>query len=285
MRPGGTPDPAALAGTFIEALSAGAVTGEMLADSVAFTALNDEVAGRADVLDWLNAPQAGAPYRAAVWQAPQPADAGVAAAAAPATALTVRGTLPEGWRWSALILTLQIADGRIVAIGQQGAAAARPPTPGLALPDSLKAMIGSALAGGHPMLLSHVDESGQPVLSFRGSTQAIAGDRLAIWLRNRDGGFARAIARNPRVALMYRDADSKATYQFQGRARIDDDPALRARVYDAAPRPERHHDFARSGAVVVIELDRVQGYAGLGPNGPIDPIHLVRADRSSQTTD
>ena len=184
MRPGGTPDPAALAGTFIEALSAGAVTGEMLADSVAFTALNDEVAGRADVLDWLNAPQAGAPYRAAVWQAPQPADAGVAAAAAPATALTVRGTLPEGWRWSALILTLQIADGRIVAIGQQGAAAARPPTPGLALPDSLKAMIGSALAGGHPMLLSHVDESGQPVLSFRGSTQAIAGDRLAIWLRS-----------------------------------------------------------------------------------------------------
>ena len=31
------------------------------------------------------------------------------------------------------------------------------------------------------------------------------------------------------------------------------------------------------GAAVVIDLDRVEGWAGVGPNGQIDPICLVRS--------
>jgi hypothetical protein len=127
------------------------------------------------------------------------------------------------------------------------------------------------------MLVAHVDEDGQPILSFRGSVQAFSGDQLALWVRNAQGGFVQAIARNPCIALMYRDEDAKATYQFQGRARVTEDAAERRRIFDAAPAAERAHDFAMLGAAIVVDLDRVEGYAGLGPQGQVDPIRMLRA--------
>jgi hypothetical protein len=57
----------------------------------------------------------------------------------------------------------------------------------------------------------------------------------------------------------------KATYQFQGRARVTEVAAERQRIFERAPAVERAHDFAMLGAAVVVDLDRVEGYAGLGP--------------------
>lgn len=144
------------------------------------------------------------------------------------------------------------------------------------LPDGLKRRIDHALVEKHPMLMSHVDEAGQPILSFRGSVQAFSDDQLALWIRNADGGFIHAMARNPRVAFMYRDEDAKATYQFQGRARVTDAPADRQKIYDQAPPAERAHDVAMLGVAVLVDLDRVEGYAGLGPQGKVDGIRMLR---------
>jgi hypothetical protein len=126
------------------------------------------------------------------------------------------------------------------------------------------------------MLLSYVGADGQPVLSFRGSTQAYSDDQLAMWVRNADGAFIRAIRANPRVALMYRNEEKRSTYQLQGRARVSEAPAERQRIFDASAAAERAHDFAMLGAAVIVDLDRVEGWAGVGPNGQIDPICLQR---------
>jgi hypothetical protein len=148
---------------------------------------------------------------------------------------------------------------------------------GIVIPVAVREMVGRALVERHPMLVSYVDEDDRPVLSFRGSTQVIGDDRLAIWVRHADGHFIRAISRNPHVALMYRNEDTKATYQFQGRASVSDAEADRQRVFDNSPEAERDHDPERRGVVLVIELDRLEGYAGLGPDGRIDPVSMVRA--------
>lgn len=126
------------------------------------------------------------------------------------------------------------------------------------------------------MLIAYTDETGQPVVSFRGSTQAFSDDQLAIWVRNAQGSFLASIRKNPKVALMYRDEDGKATYTFQGRAHIETDETAREQVYRTMAQVERDHDFARTGVALIIDLDMVQGYAGLGAQGQIDPIRQVR---------
>src|SRR5436189_25640 len=84
----------------------------------------------------------------------------------------------------------------------------------LKLSPELKALVNSALLTRHPMLMSYVNESGQPVLSFRGSTQTFSDDQLAIWIRNADGSLLRSVAKNSKVAFMYRNEDTKETFQF-----------------------------------------------------------------------
>jgi hypothetical protein len=136
--------------------------------------------------------------------------------------------------------------------------------------------VDNALVERHPMLMAYSDPDGQPVLSFRGSVQAWGDDQLAMWVRSADGAFMQAIRRNPRVALVYRNEESKATYNFQGRARVSDLESDRQRVFAAAPEAERGHDFAMLGVVVLVDLDRVEGYAGLGPAGQVDQLRMLR---------
>jgi hypothetical protein len=147
----------------------------------------------------------------------------------------------------------------------------------VALTPALKQMVNDALVERHPMLLSYVGAAGGPILSFRGSTQVFSDDQLALWIRKAEGNLIQCIRRNPQVALMYRNEDTKATYQFQGRARVSADEADRNRVFESAAKAERDHDPDRRGVAVIIDLDRVEGYAGLGPAGPIDPVRMIRA--------
>src|SRR5258708_10110332 len=147
---------------------------------------------------------------------------------------------------------------------------------GLKLTTDLKGLIDGALAARHPIAVSYVDETGQPVLSFRGSTQAFSDDQLAIWVRNGDGNLLRAIKQNPKMALMYRDEDTRATYAFRGRARISTDEADRARIYQTMAAAHEAHCPARTGTALIIDLDLVEGWAGMGPEGQIGRGRLVR---------
>jgi hypothetical protein len=206
-------------------------------------------------------------YRQLAWSAPQ----------ADGAQVNVTGRMPPGSATAGVILVFEFSGNRIVAIRQQPlfGGAPTPATP-LKLTEDIKKLVDNALATRHPMIVAYVDPSGQPILSFRGSTQSFSDDQLAIWVRNSDGSFLNAIARNPKVALMYRDEDTKQTYQFQGRARISTDEEARRRVYEKMEQRERDHDPARTGIALIIDLDRVEGFGGMSPNGPVNKVRMLR---------
>src|SRR5487761_2477282 len=90
----------------------------------------------------------------------------------------------------------------------------------------LASAIDNAFENKRPITVAYVDQDGQPHLSFRGSTQVHSSDQCAIWIRERQGGFVRALAQNPRVTLMYRDPSTRTTYLIYGRARVETDPEI-----------------------------------------------------------
>lgn len=205
-------------------------------------------------------------YRRLSWQRRQDA----------ASMLSLVGVPASGSADRSVILTIGL-DGGAISVVQHQFGPPNPRTPTrLVIPDAVKEMVNKSLLERHPMVLAYSDGSGQPVLSFRGSVQVFGDDQLALWVRNSGGGFVAAIQANPRVALMYRNEDTRATYQFQGRARITISEADRRRIYDAMAPVEQHHDFARTGVAMVIDLDLLEGWAGIA-NGPIDPISMRRS--------
>jgi hypothetical protein len=76
---------------------------------------------------------------------------------------------------------------------------------------------------------------------------------------------------------MYRNEDTKETFQFQGRGWVATGKAERRKVYDNAPPVERAHDFARTGVALIVDLDLVEGWFGLTPDGPIGRVRMLRA--------
>ena len=121
----------------------------------------------------------------------------------------------------------------------------------IVLTPEIKEMVNGGLTTGNPMLLAVVNRENKPVLSFRGSLQVFSDDQLALWVRNAQGGMLHALQKNPKVALMYRDEETKATYQLQGRARVTTDEAERQRVYKASAAVEQAH-------IVLGSLERLR---------------------------
>jgi hypothetical protein len=260
----------AAANAFLGALVAPPQASDRLFDvlhpQAKFMTLGKGAEGAAAVVDLLRNGPNGELTRKLQWQAPVAAGEQVRL-----TGERQPGTMDRG-----LVVTLGFEGDAIVLVQQQRTPPPPPAATPLALSAALKTMIDNALAEHHPMLMAHCDAQGQPVLSFRGSVQAWSDDQLAVWIRSADGGFIRAIRQNPKVALVYRNEETKATYNFQGRARVTDDGGERQRVFDAAPQAERAHDFAMLGVAVIVDLDRVEGYAGLGPGGQVGQVRMQR---------
>jgi hypothetical protein len=107
------------------------------------------------------------------------------------------GTLPNGAK---LVLTVHGGGGKISLLQQQMLPGSpRTATP-LKIPADLKERINNALAQHHPIMITYVDEAGQPNLTFRGSTQVFSDTQLAI-CRNASGKMIRSIQKNWKVAL------------------------------------------------------------------------------------
>jgi hypothetical protein len=134
----------------------------------------------------------------------------------------------------------------------------------LKLSEEMKKAINTAFERMKPIVISYVDESGAPKLSFRGSTQAYSDTALAIWVRMPDGPILDGVKKNPAVALIYGDfrTDGRDFMIFRGKARLDKTEAARTRVYDSAHPFERSQDTDRKGNALIIELDSVEGFFG-----------------------
>jgi hypothetical protein len=192
------------------------------------------------------------------------------------TGIRLRGDRAPGTRDRGLVVSLTFEDDRVSCLKIQRVPPPPPEAVPLIIPQALRTAIDRALIEKRPMLMAYVGADGQPVLSFRGSAQVHADDQLAMWVRNPQGDFLRAIVSRPRVAFMYRNEAARSTYQLQGRARVVEEDSVRRQVFDRSAEAERAHDFAMLGVAVLIDLDRIEGWAGVGPQGQIDPINLRR---------
>lgn len=138
------------------------------------------------------------------------------------------------------------------------------------IPPGVRPLINNARLNETPICLAHTDENGNPSLTFRGSIQVWSDTELCAWVRQAGGSLARSLAKNPTVAMTYRDGP-RAMLLMAGRARIEADEAVRKRVFDLIPEVEQNHDPARKGAAMIIDLERIQGFSTAG-----EPVRMVR---------
>jgi hypothetical protein len=136
-----------------------------------------------------------------------------------------------------------------------------------ALPDRLKTnevplvvrgLVNDAVTNYTPICIGHINEDGEPVLSFRGSLQFFGPKQLSAWLRNPAGGLASSVPKNPKVALLYRDNDKLITVNIKGLAHIETDEEIRRQVYDMMPEVEQTHDPDRQGACLIIDIKSIK---------------------------
>ena len=132
------------------------------------------------------------------------------------------------------------------------------------LTDEMKERIDGAFDNEMPIVVAYVDGQGAPRLSFRGTTQVLGDDQLAIWARNPEGGLPNALDQNPRVALLYRDPAARRSLSMSGRARVA--PELNDTVYERSPERERERDPEHMGVAIVVDLDHVMS---AGPDGVV----------------
>ncbi len=190
----------------------------------------------------------------ATWGSPAPASDGV----------TVVGTLPDGLPINELRVSARaLADGSIEFV-QEVTESPQSPTIGVDISGDIGEFVDTAFDRREPMVLAYVDGDGAPHVSYRGTVQSVSSDQVAIWIRNRSGGFLQAIQQNPRVALIGGDRTRGAHYVLEGRAAlVDDDDDLRRVVYESSAEHERSIDAGMRGVAVVVDLDVVKG----GPLG------------------
>ncbi|MDA1001801.1 MAG: pyridoxamine 5'-phosphate oxidase family protein [Chloroflexi bacterium] len=127
------------------------------------------------------------------------------------------------------------------------------------LTDEMRDALASALTDRMPVIMTYVDAEGQPHLSFRGTAQVFSKDQLGVWARNPAGGLPGAMAAgtNPKVALLYRNTETRVAWQFLGRGHVVTDEAARNQIFDSSPEFERNQDPERKGIAIVIDVDRV----------------------------
>jgi hypothetical protein len=130
---------------------------------------------------------------------------------------------------------------------------------GVHIPDDVAQRVNSARDSSKPIAVAYIAPDGFPVLSLRGSVHVHSKDQLALWVRHAEGDFVRSIRENPKVSLLYRDNEDRTTYTFSGLAHIEDDEAIREKVFAASPTAEQDHDPDRKGAAVIIDLRHIEG--------------------------
>ena len=149
-------------------------------------------------------------------------------------------------------------DGKISAVDQEVVPQA-PAQPTDTIPDNARGLINGALRNNTPMSVAYVGEDGMPSLSLRGSVQVYSPTQLSIWLRQKSGGIASAVAKNPNIALLYRDSNTRSTLMVQGVGHVETDPEVCTRVWNMIQDVEQKHETHESGCALIIDVTKMQG--------------------------
>ncbi|HEX5140500.1 MAG TPA: pyridoxamine 5'-phosphate oxidase family protein [Dehalococcoidia bacterium] len=133
------------------------------------------------------------------------------------------------------------------------------PEPTDYIPDTARGLINGALRNNTPMTIAYVDEDGSPNMSLRGSVQVYSPTQLSIWVRNKEGGMPKAIAKNPNVGLLYRDSNTRSTLVIKGKAHIEEDDETCNRVWNMIQDVEQKHETRESGCAMIIDVVSLGG--------------------------
>ena len=131
----------------------------------------------------------------------------------------------------------------------------------ITLTDEMAENVNAALETGNPCILAASDPGGWPSIGYRGSAMVYDAERLAYWERSNRDGLAN-IRKNPKVAVMYRNSETRTGWKFYGRAAIVESGDLRQQVWERVVEVEKERDPEQKGVAVVIEVDRVETYGG-----------------------
>jgi general stress protein 26 len=185
--------------------------------------------------------------------------------------LKVQATFPPmGSSPQSVELTFSFnAEGQISQIDQK--ITPQPPVePSTVIPDAARGMINGALANNTPLSIAYADENGKIHQSIRGGTQVYSPTQIAIWVRNKESSLPRAMAKNPNVALLYRDNLTRSTLMIQGEGHIETGEETCKRVWDMIPDVEQKHETRESGCALIIEVESIAG------NSPAGGIRMQR---------
>ena len=106
----------------------------------------------------------------------------------------------------------------------------------LELDDDMKDAIGTAFESRNVVTVAYIGDDGWPHVSRRGSTQVFGPQQLAIWVRKRNDGLAKAVETRPQVTLFYLDLVGRGVvYTLYGHGRMSTDPAVNDQVWAATP--------------------------------------------------
>jgi hypothetical protein len=240
-----------------EPAEATAAFARLLSDDVRLVGPFGVATGREAVADTLGAPMLPALLAAASWEEPS----------VEGPLIGLRATITPATLIGGVLTTLTLDEsGAVSEITQEMVPAPRPEPTALHITPAIQGAVDGALDAQLPMTLAYVDPQGVPHLSSRGSVHVHTERALAIWVRDAEGGFPRAIADHPSVALWYRDPANRTNYQFSGRAHLVTDAVEAKGIYDSSAERERNVDPRRRGVAVIVELEQIEGS---GPDGRV----------------
>ena len=125
------------------------------------------------------------------------------------------------------------------------------------LTGEMKDALGTAIQDRMPCLVATASKEGEPDLSFRGSMMVFDEDHLAFWERAK-GETLRNLEENPRVAVLYRNPQTRVGWRFYGMAQVLKDGDVRQAMMDRTHPFELVQDPDRKGYAVLIRVDRVR---------------------------
>ena len=130
------------------------------------------------------------------------------------------------------------------------------------VPLAFQGLVNNALNNETPIAIAHLDLDGNPDMSLRGSFQFYSPTQISAWIRNAEGGLISAVKKHPKVVLLYRDQTRQATLLIKGTAYVEEDEEIRRRVFDLEPEVEQNHVPDRTGACLMINVEKLTSSVG-----------------------
>ena len=131
----------------------------------------------------------------------------------------------------------------------------------ISITGEMRELIDNALADRVPCFLGTASSDGQPQISMKGSFLVYDEENLAYWERTRRTALEN-IAANPKVVIFYRNPEKRLNWRFEGTATVHESGPVRDEVMNRAPKPEMDRDPDRTGAAVLVRVDRITELSG-----------------------